>query len=97
MCVFFFMKRHIHSSFSKCVLFFLDVYEKDGHTAGFSGCYLSFFITFSEISVLFFVVISSKETQKTYEKKTGDAPGPLGDFVKSLVMERLFLFFVFLL
>ena len=29
-------------------------------------------------------------------KKNGDAPGPLGDFVKSLVTERLFLFSVFL-
>ena len=29
------------------------------------------------------------------KKKNGDTPGPLGDFVKSLVTERLFLFFLF--
>ena len=28
-------------------------------------------------------------------EKNGDAPGPLGDFVKSLVTERLFLFLPF--
>ena len=30
-------------------------------------------------------------------KQNGDAPGPLGDFVKSLVTERHFLFFPFFL
>ena len=30
-------------------------------------------------------------------KKSGDGPGPLGDFVKSLVTERIFLFFPFFL
>ena len=34
---------------------------------------------------------------KSQRKKNGDAPGPPGDFVKSLVTERLFFFFSFFL
>ena len=40
----------------------------------------------------------SRETKLTpLKKKNGDVPGPLGDFVKLLVTERLFLFFFFFL
>ena len=36
------------------------------------------------------VFFSSKSNQVGKFKKNGDAPGQLGDFVKSLDMERLF-------
>ena len=33
-----------------------------------------------------------EQVSYNYKKKNGDAPGPLGDFVKSLVTQRLLVF-----
>merc|ERR1712002_942824 len=62
------------------------------------GNSLILYIILNYILTIFFCSQCTTQTMHIEQnKKNGHAPGPLGDFVKSLVTERIFLFFFYFL